>query len=74
MQIFASGIFGFILFARIWAGLGAGGLTVISPMFLSEIAPARRRGMIVGIFMVVLLSFLTIGKPSQSQLLSCSEC
>ncbi|KAH7355657.1 putative MFS quinate transporter [Pyrenochaeta sp. MPI-SDFR-AT-0127] len=61
MQVFSSGIFRFLLFARIWAGLGAGGLTVISPLFLSEIAPAKSRGMVVSMYMVVLLSFLSLG-------------
>ncbi|KAF3040757.1 hypothetical protein E8E12_009101 [Didymella heteroderae] len=61
MQVFSSGIFGFLLFARIWSGLGSGGLTVVSPLFLSEIAPTKSRGMIVSIYMVVLLSFLTLG-------------
>ncbi|CAH0028178.1 unnamed protein product [Clonostachys rhizophaga] len=37
MQIFASGIIGLLLFARIWAGLGAGILNVVSPLYLSEI-------------------------------------
>ncbi|KAF3044863.1 hypothetical protein E8E11_006617 [Didymella keratinophila] len=61
MQVFSSGIFGFLIFARIWSGLGSGGLTVVSPLFLSEIAPTKSRGMIVSIYMVVLLSFLTLG-------------
>lgn len=61
MQVFSSGIFGFLLFARIWGGLGAGGLTVISPLFLSEVAPTKSRGMIVSMYMVVLLSFLSLG-------------
>ncbi|KAF2020854.1 putative MFS quinate transporter [Aaosphaeria arxii CBS 175.79] len=61
MQVFSSGIFGFLLFARIWGGLGAGGLTVISPLFLSEIAPTKTRGMIVSMYMVVLLSVLSLG-------------
>lgn len=61
MQIFSSGIFGFLLFARIWGGLGAGGLTVVAPLFLSEIAPTKVRGMIVSMYMVVLLTFLTLG-------------
>jgi MFS family permease len=62
MQVFSSGILGFILFARIWGGLGAGGLTVVAPLYLSEIAPAKSRGMTVSIYMVLLLSFLTLGK------------
>lgn len=61
MQVFSSGIFGFLLFARIWGGLGAGGLTVIAPLFLSEIAPTKVRGMIVSMYMVVLLSLLSLG-------------
>lgn len=55
-----------MLFARIWGGLGAGGLTVVAPLYLSEIAPAKSRGMIVSIYMVLLLSFLTLGE-SQSR-------
>ncbi|KAH9236395.1 hypothetical protein K456DRAFT_1748845 [Colletotrichum gloeosporioides 23] len=61
MQVFSSGILGLMLFARIWGGLGAGGLTVVAPLYLSEIAPAKSRGMVVSIYMVILLSFLTIG-------------
>ncbi|CZR69258.1 probable transporter (major facilitator superfamily) [Phialocephala subalpina] len=61
MQVFSSGIIGFMLFARVWGGLGAGGLTVVAPLYLSEIAPAKSRGTIVSMYMVVLLSFLTLG-------------
>jgi len=61
MQVFSSGIFGFLLFSRIFSGLGAGALTVVSPLFLSEIAPAKTRGMTVSIYMVMLLSFLSLG-------------
>ncbi|KAH7374559.1 putative MFS quinate transporter [Plectosphaerella cucumerina] len=61
MQVFSSGVLGLMLFARIWGGLGAGGLTVVAPLFLSEIAPARSRGMVVSIYMVILLTMLTIG-------------
>ncbi|KAK3616738.1 hypothetical protein LTR56_025771, partial [Elasticomyces elasticus] len=61
MQIFSCGILGFMLFARIWGGLGAGGLTVTAPLFLSEIAPAKKRGLVVSLYMVVLLSFLSLG-------------
>ncbi|CZR54056.1 probable transporter (major facilitator superfamily) [Phialocephala subalpina] len=50
MQLFSSGILGFMLFARIWGGLGAGGLTVVAPLYLSEVAPAKSRGMIVSFF------------------------
>lgn len=61
MVTFSSGILGLLLFARIWSGLGAGGLTVVAPLFLSEVAPARSRGRIVSTYMVVLLSFLMFG-------------
>jgi len=61
MQTFSSGILGLMLFARIWGGLGAGGLTVVAPLYLSEIAPARSRGMVVSIYMVILLTALTTG-------------
>lgn len=62
MQVFSSGIVGFMLFARIWGGLGSGGLTVVAPLYLSEIAPAKSRGMVVSMYMVLLLTFLSIGK------------
>ena len=68
MQIFSSGIFGLIIFARIWLGFGAGGLTVVSPMFLSEISPAKSRGMTVSLFMVFLLSFLSLGTSPSMRL------
>ena len=61
IQMFASGNLSLLLFARIWSGLGAGGLTVVTPIFLTEIAQARSRGLVVSIFMVFLLSFLTVG-------------
>lgn len=63
MTVFSSGILGLILFARIWSGLGAGGLTVVAPLFLSEIAPAKSRGMVVSIYMVILLTVLMLGMP-----------
>ncbi|KAL2211613.1 general substrate transporter [Sarocladium strictum] len=61
MVTFSSGITGLMLFARIWGGLGAGGLTVVTPLYLSEIAPTKSRGMVVSIYMVVLLTFLMLG-------------
>ena len=64
MQMFASGIYGFELFARIWGGLGAGVLTVAAPLYLTEIAPAKSRGMVVTLYMVFLLSFLMFGKST----------
>ncbi|KAL4935165.1 hypothetical protein BDV06DRAFT_134561 [Aspergillus oleicola] len=61
IQVFASGIYGLLLFARIWGGLGAGALTVVTPLYLSEIAPTRTRGLVVSIYMVVLLTVLALG-------------
>ncbi|KAH8174608.1 sugar transporter domain-containing protein [Sarocladium implicatum] len=61
MVTFSSGITGLMYFARLWGGLGAGGLTVCTPIYLSEIAPTRIRGMVVSIYMVVLLTFLMLG-------------
>lgn len=58
---FASGNIGFLLFARIWGGIGAGGLTVVAPLYLSEVAKAKNRGMIVSVYMVVLLTTLMLG-------------
>ncbi|OQE23436.1 hypothetical protein PENFLA_c011G03179 [Penicillium flavigenum] len=60
-QVFASGIYGLLLFSRIFAGLGAGGLTVTAPLYLTEIAPAKTRGLVVGIYMVFLLAVLAMG-------------
>lgn len=61
---FASGNIGLLLFARVWGGVGAGGLTVVAPLYLSEIAKARNRGMIVSLYMVVSLTTLMLGKKS----------
>ncbi|KAJ5623760.1 transporter [Penicillium lagena] len=61
IQVFSSGIYGLLLFARIWSGLGAGVLTVAAPMYLSEIAPARTRGLVVSVYMVILLAVLAMG-------------
>lgn len=58
---FASGNLGLLLFARIWGGVGAGGLTVVAPLYLTEIARARNRGMVVSIYMVILLVTLMLG-------------
>lgn len=66
MQIFSSGIYGFMLFARIFGGLGAGCLTVTAPLFLAEISTAKRRGLMVSLYMVVLLTFLTLGEFRQA--------
>jgi len=62
MQVFSSGIYGFLLFARIWTGLGAGALTAVSPLFLTEIAGAKARGMVVSSYMMILLLWFAIGE------------
>lgn len=62
VQVFSSGIYGLILFARIWSGLGSGLLTVTTPLYLSEIAPTRTRGLVVSVYMVNLLVILTLGE------------
>lgn len=61
IQIFSSGIYGLLLFARIFAGLGAGLLTVTAPMYLTEVAPRKTRGLAVGLTMVTLLGILALG-------------
>ncbi|KAL4934517.1 putative MFS quinate transporter [Aspergillus undulatus] len=61
IQVFASGIYGLLLFSRIWGGVGAGALTVVTPLYLSEIAPTRTRGLVVSIYMVILLAVLALG-------------
>jgi MFS family permease len=71
IQIFSSGIYGLLLFARIWAGFGAGALTVIAPLYLSEIAPARTRGLIVSIYMVILLLIQALGGRLPSPCFQC---
>lgn len=62
IQVFSSGIYGLLLFSRIFAGLGAGLLTVTSPMYLSEVAPKATRGLAVGLAMVTLLAILATGE------------
>lgn len=64
IQVFSSGIYGLLLFARIFAGLGAGLLTVTSPLYLSEVAPSATRGLSVGLYMVILLAVLAMGKST----------
>jgi len=39
-------------------------IVVIAPLYLSEIAPARTRGLVVSIYMVVLLFILALGMLS----------
>ena len=71
IQVFASGILGLLYFARIWSGLGMGGLTVVAPLFLTEIAPTRSRGMAISIFMILLLSSLSLGMYTTAAFVQC---
>ncbi|HZT34225.1 MAG TPA: sugar porter family MFS transporter [Bryobacteraceae bacterium] len=41
---------GALVFARFLGGLGIGGSSVLGPMYIAEIAPARWRGRLVGFF------------------------
>lgn len=46
---FAPGVVSFMLF-RFLGGLGVGASSVVAPMFISELAPAKTRGMLVATF------------------------
>jgi sugar porter (SP) family MFS transporter len=53
-----------LVFFRIVAGLGIGGSSVLGPMYIAEIAPARWRGRLVGLFQFnvvfgILLAYLS---------------
>jgi MFS transporter, SP family, arabinose:H+ symporter len=55
---------GALLAARILGGLGIGGSSVLGPMYIAEIAPARLRGRLVGLFQFnivvgILLAYLS---------------
>lgn len=41
-----------LLAARLIAGLGIGGSSVLAPMYIAEIAPAKWRGRLVGLFQI----------------------
>lgn len=41
-----------LLFARLCGGLAIGASSVVGPTYLAEIAPARRRGAMVGVFQI----------------------
>ncbi|PHH80874.1 hypothetical protein CDD82_1454 [Ophiocordyceps australis] len=57
----SSGRLALLMVARVWGGVGAGGLTVVAPLYLAEIAPRGSRGLVVSIYMVVLLCSLMLG-------------
>lgn len=55
---------GFLLAARLLGGLGIGGSSVLGPIYIAEIAPARLRGRLVGVFQInivvgILLAYLS---------------
>jgi MFS family permease len=55
---------GALLFFRFIGGLGVGGSSVLGPMYIAEIAPAKWRGRLVGVFQVnivigILLAYLS---------------
>ncbi|KAG6010036.1 hypothetical protein E4U21_000478 [Claviceps maximensis] len=60
---FSSDNTGLLLFARTWVGVGAGGLAIVAPLFLSVISKARNRGMIVSVYMVSLLTTMATSTP-----------
>lgn len=60
---FAPGWF-WLLLARFVGGLGVGGTSVVGPVYIAELAPARWRGRMVGLFQInvvlgVLLAYLS---------------
>jgi len=55
---------GFLLAARFVGGLGIGGSSVLGPVYIAELAPARLRGRLVGTFQInivigILLAYLS---------------
>ena len=46
---------GMLLFFRVLCGFAVGVSSVLAPIYLSEIAPARQRGSVVGLFQVALV-------------------
>lgn len=53
-----------LLFFRFIGGLGVGGSSVLGPMYIAEIAPAKWRGRLVGVFQInivigILLAYLS---------------
>ncbi len=54
----------FLLFARFLGGLGIGGSSVLGPVYIAELAPAKWRGRLVGLFQInivigILLAYLS---------------
>jgi sugar porter (SP) family MFS transporter len=55
---------GILMAARFFGGIGIGGSSVIGPVYIAEIAPARLRGRLVGMFQInivlgVLIAYLS---------------
>jgi len=61
LQLFGSGYRALLLVGRFWAGLGAGGLTVVGPVWLSEVAPTTIRGMCTSLYLTCVLFALMLG-------------
>ena len=62
MAVFAKPHYNFLIFARVFTGIGIGVLSVQIPIYLAEIAPARSRGQIMSWYMICRLIFVMIGK------------
>lgn len=72
----ASGLlqtFGSIIWARILGGLGVGIASNIVPLYLSEIAPARKRGRYVTYYQLAITAGILMAYLSNYSLLSFSE-
>jgi len=53
-------IWGFFIFFRIIGGLAVGASSVIAPMYISEISPARIRGRLAGSFQVMIVTGIVV--------------
>jgi len=49
----------FLVF-RVIGGLAIGGSSVLAPVYISEVSPAKRRGMLVGLFQIFIVSGILI--------------
>lgn len=57
---------GVFLGARLVGGLGIGASSVVAPVYISEIAPARRRGALVGGFQLAIVSGILLAYLSNA--------
>jgi sugar porter (SP) family MFS transporter len=53
-----------LLVFRLISGLGIGGSSVLGPVYLAELAPARLRGRLVGLFQVNIVAGILLGYAS----------